>query len=360
MFDFTKEVVINSKNMFKAVTEGARGPKFNVHGGGDYFAKYVVSGKIYKTEAQKGELAVLKIDADALVGAMTSEAKHFTLNIELGLDRDARQDWTSAVYLFKKPMVVDAYASAWGEAPAEASASKNAYNLGLLLKSILTDYKFVHVFTADDSIPEEFEVEAPAAGEVLVIGSDYNVKVRKIGVYEYRCDVRCEGSSEEPVAIYAGRPEDAPEWAEYKANVVEFGTYNYLLHNLRMPTYENYRFTSPAAVEMPMAGAEYVQYSFLYCVPRPGLGGLSVAGQFNHSTTTHVFFVQAGEVAEAFESELLKAGMPDPNESLIEVTPGYKDSESENDDIHEINILPDSFATSSSVDGDQGSTDFGE
>ena len=350
MFDFTKEVIINSKDMFKAVTDGARGPKFNVHGGGDYFPKYVVSGKIYKTEAQAGEMAVLKINAATLVGAMTSDAKHFTLNIELGLDRDARQDWTSAVYLFKKPMVVDAYASAWGNAPTGAKASKNAYNLGLLLKSILTDYKFVHVFTADDSIPEELGVTAPAADEVLVVGSDYNVKVSNISVYEYRCDTRCDGSSEEPVAIYSGRPDDAPDWAVYKANAVEFGTYNYLLHNLRMPTYENYRFTSPAAVEMPMAGAEYVQYSFLYCVPRPGLGGLSVAGQFNHSTTTHVFFVKAGEVANAFEAELTKAGMPNPNDSAVVITPGYIDSEDDKDNIHGIDILPDSFPTSATVE----------
>lgn len=338
MFDFTKEVVINKKNW--AAVDGATGKKFRVHGGGDYHAKYVVEGRGYKTAPQKGELAVLKIDADALVAAMASEAKHFTLNIELGLDRDARQDWTSAVYLFKKPMVVDAYASAWGAAPQESSASKDAYNLGLLLKSILTDYKFVHVFTADDSIPEEFEVAAPAAGEVLVVGSDYNVKVRNISVYEYRCDARCEGSSEEPVAIYTGRPEDAPAWAEYKANAVEFGTYNYLLHNLRMPTYENYRFTSPAAVEMPMAGAEYVQFSFLYCVPRPGLGGLSVSGQFNHSTTTHVFFVEksiAADFADSFDGV-----------EWIEITPakGVIENTDEKDNAHNIEILPDSLATS--------------
>ena len=111
MFDFTKEVVINKKNW--AAVEGATGKKFRVHGGGDYHDKYVVAGSGYKTAPQDGALAVLKIDADALVGAMTSETKHFTLNIELGLDRDARQDWTSAVYLFKKPMVVDAYAANW-------------------------------------------------------------------------------------------------------------------------------------------------------------------------------------------------------------------------------------------------------
>ena len=343
MFDFTKEVVINNGKQVAKIS-GATGDKFRVHGGGDYHAKYVVEGRGYKTEAQKGELAVLKIDADALVAAMASEAKHFTLNIELGLDRDARQDWASAVYLFKKPMVVDAYASAWGAAPQESSASKDAYNLGLLLKSILTDYKFVHVFTADDSIPEEFEVEAPAAGEILVVGSDYNVKVRKIGVYEYVCDVRCgDNASEEPVAIYAGRPENAPDWAEYKANAVEFGTYNYLLHNLRMPTYENYRFTSPAVVEMPMPGVNYTQYTFLYCVPRPGLGGLSVAGQFNHSTTTHVFFV----------AEDAKADFEAAFDAINWVEVNLGDHDSKGDEAHRVEILPDSFATSASVESEE-------
>lgn len=343
MFDFTKEVVVNSKNMFKAVTEGARGAKFNVHGGGDYFAKYIVDGKVYKTVAQKGELAVLSINAAALVAEMKSEAKHFSLNIELGLDRDARQDWASAVYLFKKPMVVDVHAGAW-------AAGEENKELAKMLKSVLTDYKFVHVLLKGDESDEAFAMEIGVAlgAGVNIVGADYNVKVRKISVFEYSCETRCGGASEEPDAIYAGRPEDAPAWAEYKANVVEFGTYEYLLHNLRMPTYENYRFTSPAAVEMPMAGSEYVQYSFLYCVPRPGLGGLSVAGQFNHSTTTHVFFVNSA-IAADFEKAMGDAGMSNITE--IEITPGHVDKDSEN--LHDVNILPDSFATSASVESEE-------
>lgn len=331
MFDFTKEVVINKKNW--AAVEGATGKKFRVHGGGDYHAKYVVAGRGYKTAPQEGALAVLKIDADALVSAMTSEAKHFTLNIELGLDRDARQDWTSAVYLFKKPMVVDAYAANWED---------NGKELSKLLKAVLTDYKFVHVLFGEEdaAFAEEIGVADYDASKVNIIGSDYNVKVRNISVYEYRCDVRCEGSSEEPVAIYDGRPEDAPAWAEYKANAVEFGTYNYLLHNLRMPTYENYRFTSPAAVEMPMAGAKYVQFSFLYCVPRPGLGGLSVAGQFNHSTTTHIFFVEESLAAD-FEADFEGVTF---EEVKMDVHP---------DGGHAIEILPDSFATSAAVESEE-------
>lgn len=335
MFDFTKEVVINNGKQVAKIS-GATGDKFRVHGGGDYHAKYVVEGRGYKTEAQKGELAVLKIDADALVAAMASEAKHFTLNIELGLDRDARQDWASAVYLFKKPMKVDAFAANWED---------NGKELSKLLKAVLTDYKFVHVLYGeeDSAFAEEIGVADYDASKVNIIGSDYNIKVRNISVCEYRCDVRCEGSSEEPVAIYAGRPEDASAWAEYKANAVEFGTYNYLLHNLRMPTYENYRFTSHAAVEMPMPGVNYTQYTFLYCVPRPGLGGLSVAGQFNHSTTTHVFFV----------AEDAKADFEAAFDAINWVEVNLGDHDSKGDEAHRVEILPDSFATSASVESEE-------
>ena len=321
MFDFTKEVVINNGNQVAKVS----GDKFRVHGGSDYHAKYVVEGHGYRTEAQDGALAVLTINASELVNAISNDKKHFTLNIELGLDRDARQDWATAVYLYKKPMLVDAFAANWGD---------DAEELSKLLKAVLTDYKFVHVLTADDAdFATELGVAAPAAGEVSIVGADYNVKVRNVSIIEYVCDARCEGASEEPMAVYAGRPEDAPEYIVYTPNAVEFGTYDYLLHNLRMPTYENYRFTSPAAVEMPMPGVKYTQYTFLYCVPRPGLGGLSVAGQFNHSTTTHVFFV-AESAKEAFEQAFDAIEWKDVD---MGVHP---------DGGHAVEILPDSFATS--------------
>lgn len=291
MFDFTKEVVINSKDMFKAVTDGARGPKFNVHGGGDYFPQHVVSGKIYKTVAQDGALAVLKINAANLIKEITNADKHFSLNIELSLDRDARSDWGTSVYYFKKPMLVDAFAKEW--------TGNEASKLAALLKGVLTDYKFVRVLESTDaSLATELGVSAPASGEVAIVGGDYNVKVSKVTVVDY--------VDEDTInTVYTGDPANAPA-CTYTDNKVEFGTYNYLLKNLRMPTYENYRFTSPASVEMPVAGAKYVQYSFLYCVPRPGLGGLSVAGQTNHSTTTHVFFVKSDVVTD-FEAALALA-----------------------------------------------------
>lgn len=327
MFDFTKEVVINSKN-FEAYDEGARGIKFRVHGGGDYFGKYVVENAAYKTAAQKGRLAVLEIDAMAFAELAT--AGHLTLNIELGLDRDARGDWGSYVYYFKKPMLADLFVEGW-------TADNAADNLSKALASVLTDYKFVHVLTsADEAFAAELGVEGLEDGKVYVVGGDYNVNVRRVKVLDYRCDARCANSSEEAFEVVDSVAKNVSAPFKYTANAVEFGTYDYLLHNLRMPTYENWRFTSQAAVEMPMAGAEYVQYSFLYCVPRPGLGGLSVAGQMNHSTTTHVFFVKS-DLAAAFEEELGKIGV-----SIKDV---FVKNEAADDNGHSVTILPDSNAT---------------
>lgn len=52
---------------------------------------------------------------------------------------------------------------------------------------------------------------------------------------------------------------------------------------------------------MPVPGGAYTQFSFEYTVPRR-LGGLSVAGQKNFSTTIHTFFVLGDDYATAFAS----------------------------------------------------------
>ena len=106
----------------------------------------------------------------------------------------------------------------------------------------------------------------------------------------------------------------------------------YLLHNLRLPTYANLRFTSPSAPEMPIQGVNYTQFSFAYCVPRGvHFGGLSVAGQTNHSTTLHTFFV-AEDLVEDFKNLFEQIGITD----FVEL--GRKGD-------HTITILPDAYAS---------------
>lgn len=255
MFDFTKEVVINSADQIMDAQDGV----LMIKGAGRYFGANVVGNKCYKTVSQEGQPFKLTITP------VSVEAGDVQYCVELGLDRgDARGDWGSAMYYFKKPLLITV------DGKAKADVIADAFN------KVGASYGMV---------------SAKAEGDKVVItGGDDKIKVRSVKAYCINGD-----DVKEVDVVYT--KED---------NKVEFGTANYLIHNLRLPTYENYRFTSPAVVEMPIAGAKYTQYVFLYCVERPGLGGLSVVGQTNHSTTTHVFFVADGV---DFEAALGKANI---------------------------------------------------
>ena len=89
---------------------------------------------------------------------------------------------------------------------------------------------------------------------------------------------------------------------------------------------------------MPIKGATYTQYSFAYCVPRVGFGGLSVAGQTNYSTTLHTFYVKSDLTTE-FESYLKNKDTDDPAGIEVKIQ-GIKVG------ANDITILPDLYASS--------------
>ena len=294
MFDFTKEVVINSESQL-VLDKNTATDNFFVHGGGKYFDGNVVENKAYKTNYVAGSVFELNLTP---VAVASGDVQY---HVQLGLDRgDARGDWGSVMYHFKKPLLVTV------SKDADAAKIADAFN------KVGASYGMIH---------------ANATGNAVVLtGGDDKIKVRDVKAYSI------DGDNVKEVNV---------EYT-YEPNCVEFGTYNYLLHNLRMPTYENYRYSSPAAVEMPVAGTNYIQYTFLYCVDRPGLGGVSVAGQTNRSTTTHVFYV-AEALAGAFE-DLLKKVV----DEIVEVNPNGGSSSYS----HNVDILPDANATVDMVDGE--------
>ena len=73
---------------------------------------------------------------------------------------------------------------------------------------------------------------------------------------------------------------------------VAFGSYEWILRNLRLPTMENRRFTSPNEFEMPVPGVTYNQYTIYYKKDRGILGGAAV-GQVTSSETCHVFYINS-------------------------------------------------------------------
>ena len=80
------------------------------------------------------------------------------------------------------------------------------------------------------------------------------------------------------------------DWLTAYQGVNGFGTYEQLLKDLRLPTMENFRWTSLNKSEMPIPGNKYVQYTIHQISCRGVLGG-SAVGEVTHSKTTHVFFV---------------------------------------------------------------------
>ncbi len=89
-----------------------------------------------------------------------------------------------------------------------------------------------------------------------------------------------------------------------------FGDYNWIIHNLRLPTAANTGFWSPAkdAGELPIVGQEYTQFIITMCVDRDGIAG-TVVGDRATSVTTHVLYVagkhtQGGSPAKAVYDKL--------------------------------------------------------
>lgn len=69
-----------------------------------------------------------------------------------------------------------------------------------------------------------------------------------------------------------------------------FGTYSYLLHNLRLPTTARYGAFAWNKEESPVPGVVYDEYVIRYCVNRGELG-LNAVGDTVKSVTTHVIYV---------------------------------------------------------------------
>ena len=260
MFDFQKEVVINEVN--DKIVKGFGEDGFRIDG---MLYKKAYVGPVYKTEGYDGEPATITINV-----ADVNSGKQQVI-IELGLDNDYRGEFGSTLYYFRKPILID------------AREAMTADSLKAALKKVCASNGNVLKFTNPEA-EDAFVLEAV----------DNFITVRKAEVVKFACEsVSCNDDMME-VASEKKDLAVAP-------NKAGFANYDYMLHNLRLPTYANIRFASPN-VEMPVKGGVYTQYSFEYTVPRR-LGGLSVAGQKTASTTIHTFFVLNSQV-DKFEEQL--------------------------------------------------------
>ena len=82
-----------------------------------------------------------------------------------------------------------------------------------------------------------------------------------------------------------------------------FGDYNWIIHNLRLPTAANTNFWAPTKGEMPIVGNQYTQFIVRIKKERDGISG-EIVGARATSVTTHILYVAglkgtAGTAAKA-------------------------------------------------------------
>lgn len=142
--------------------------------------------------------------------------------------------------------------------------------------------------------------------KVVITGIDEYQRFERVDVEEYvKGEVPMFGTYEVVKSAMTEAHKEDPEYDEnftIEQGVEGFGTYQWILKNLRLPTAARTSWTAINADEVPIIGAKYNEYIIRYCVNRGIMGGDAV-GEVTKSLTTHVFYVNQNVSAE-FEAAL--------------------------------------------------------
>lgn len=277
MFDFQKEVIINSNVLedgvtprFKAMTGAVN--LFRVLRCADYRKEGLIDGIVYKTMYNKGAAPSATFDVPTVAGI-------YRVIVGFSLDGRYLSDYAYPWYKFGKPVMAE----------FELDDSNLAEAQEIMIKAI------------EMAIPENYRfarITKEGSDKVKVSGTDSH-QIIKVAELQKVVSLAC--------------PADACHEVEYQLvakavvekNIMEVGTAAWIQENLRFPSYPNLRYEALNEEEYPVKGGLYVQYSFGYCSPRRGLHGQGTVGQALKSVTTHTFYVLSSLV-DKFEEDLKK------------------------------------------------------
>ena len=307
MFQFTTTNVINSNKDYttgkplwstQEANELSHIPaSLNIKRVNKFLASNVTA--IYKAVANDPSMAKVTLDLSQISG---TDGESYRLAVYVGLTQ-ASQDsrYANDLILKGKPFTVD---FVW-----KTSAADVAKNLA---KTI--DKYAVMVYG-------EKLLNVSYSGTFLTIEAvnEYQ-RFRKVNIEKFDKDAYFGRGEYNPVRTLENLTEKSTNAAltgtveGYFVGKEGFGTYSYLLHNLRIPTAMRTRAFGVNLDENPIIGAKYNQYTIHYCTDR-GVLGTNAVGDTVKSVTTHVFYVNQA-VATEFESALTTIA---PESTLVSV-----------------------------------------
>ena len=305
MFQFTTTNVINSnkdyttgKPLWSAQEAALDKPaSLNVKRVSKFLGPNVVS--IYKAEANDPEMAKVTIDLSQING---TDGESYRLSVYIGLTQASQESrYANDLILKGKPFTVD---FVWKTSAAEVA--KNLVKIIDKYAVMVYGEKLLNVSYSGAYLTIEAVNEYQRFRKVNIEKFD---KDAYFGRGEYNVVRTLDNlTKKDSNAALTGTVEG------YFVGKEGFGTYSYLLHNLRIPTSMRTRAFGVNLDENPIIGAKYNQYTIHYCTDR-GVLGTNAVGDTVKSVTTHVFYVNQ-TVATQFEEALANIA---PKGGIIEV-----------------------------------------
>lgn len=297
MFQFTTTNVINSNKDFTtglplwSVQEAtdSKPASFNVKRVNNFVSTNITA--IYKAVAHDAEFAKVTFDFSQISGVKN---ELFRLHIYVGLSQASQNSLYANDLQYKgKPLSVDFIWKDSAAATVEALVKTiNKYQMMVYSKKLLkVTYSGTYLTIEGTDEYQRFRF--------------VNVEKLDLEAYHGMGDYEVVRSLEDLTEVESNAEVTAAAEG-YFVGKEGFGTYSFLLHNLRLPTYARTRYQALNQDETPIIGAKYNQYTIYYCVNR-GILGDNAVGDLVKSMTTHVFYVRQ-DLATEFETALAKVG----------------------------------------------------
>jgi hypothetical protein len=255
---------------------------------GEYKVRNILGQKVFKTPGIRGKKSVMTIDCDGLIAkdeAGVYEAGLYNFTFSIKMPNRFYGEYAHPAFLgFFKPVMIGFEVTASVAADGEKLANLLANDLKLVIPE---NNKFILVKVDGSKV-------------VLTIPDVYG----HFGEYRFErydstlCD-SCLGD-------YFKK--DVDDKITIEDGVEPFATGQWLIENLRFPSYPNIRYAAINEDEYPLAGSLYTEYTFTYCANRIGFGGMSGVGQEVAASTKHVLYVE-NSLVDDFDAVLEEAGL---------------------------------------------------
>ena len=335
MFNFTTQTVFNNvvattENAVRSKTapkgynlitkNTAKGPELRI--GNTRFNKNNVLDIQFKNHS-KENLAKVEFDLDKVITLVTADGKDvqegsYRIALYIGLSMNSQDSFYANALTYKgKPLYIEFSITA--SDTAETAAKRlvkiaNKYMLFVVQEKILdisedegkVIFKAVNGYQIfKKAIVEKYDPNAKQV-DCCNTNGDFVEVMHGVPVTYIVDPATGDVVVGDKTLDFDGLRDLTDNETAIEPGIEAFGDYNWIIHNLRLPTAANTGFWAVTKNEMPVPGGNCAQFIVRMCVERDGIAG-QVVGNRATSVTTHVFYVlDQGTNVATIKTELAK------------------------------------------------------